>query len=141
MTTGRGRAKTSTEQFGDEFWRGFERNRFEMRTGLVKVFAFHHRLAPSLVERVVRFGYKRTINGERNRYTVGAQPGTASSRSPGCDRGGDFVGVKSRRLGDLARPLSNALILARRVKQDPFVRVALKEHHRLSKFVCPQWPC
>jgi uncharacterized oxidoreductase len=57
MTAGRGRAKISPDTLADEFWRGFQRDRFEMRIGLVKWFAFMHRVAPSLVERLVRPGH------------------------------------------------------------------------------------
>ena len=56
MTAGRGRAKISPDRLTAEFWRGFQRNRYEMRIGLVKVFALLHRLAPSIVERLVRAG-------------------------------------------------------------------------------------
>lgn len=56
MTAGRGRSKISAARLAEEFWRNFERDRFEMRIGLVKVFALMHRLAPALVEKRVRFG-------------------------------------------------------------------------------------
>lgn len=56
MTEGRGRAKISPDRLAEEFWRGFQRDRFEMRIGLVKLFAVLHRVAPSVVERLVRTG-------------------------------------------------------------------------------------
>lgn len=56
MTTGRRRAKISPDKLAEEFWQGFQRDRFEMRIGLVKLFAFLHRVAPSMVERLVRPG-------------------------------------------------------------------------------------
>ena len=56
MTAGRGRAKISADTLAEEFWNGFQRDRFEMRIGLVKLFAFLHRLAPSIVEKLVRPG-------------------------------------------------------------------------------------
>lgn len=56
MTAGRGRAKISPDRLAEEFWRGLRRDRYEMRIGLVKLFALAHRLTPSLVERLVRPG-------------------------------------------------------------------------------------
>jgi len=56
MTAGRGRAKISPDRLAEEFWRGFQRDRFEMRIGLVKLFALLHRLSPSVVEILVRTG-------------------------------------------------------------------------------------
>ena len=56
MTAGRGRAKISPERLAEEFWKGFSNDRFEMRIGLVKLFAQLHRIAPSLVERLIRPG-------------------------------------------------------------------------------------
>jgi len=56
MTAGRGRAKISPDKLAEEFWQGWRRDRFEMRIGLVKLFAFLHRIAPSVVERLIRAG-------------------------------------------------------------------------------------
>jgi uncharacterized oxidoreductase len=56
MTAGRGRAKISPERLAEEFWTGFGNDRYEMRIGLVKLFATLHRIAPSLVEQLVRAG-------------------------------------------------------------------------------------
>mgnify|MGYP001241433273 CR=1 FL=1 len=56
MTAGRGRAKISPDRLAEEFWLGWLRDRFEMRIGLVRLFGFLHRLAPSLLERLVRPG-------------------------------------------------------------------------------------
>jgi short-subunit dehydrogenase involved in D-alanine esterification of teichoic acids len=56
MTAGRGRAKISPDRLAEEFWGGFQRDRYEMRIGLVRLFALLHRLAPSVVERLVRPG-------------------------------------------------------------------------------------
>ncbi len=56
MTAGRGRAKISPDWLAEEFLRGFQRDRYEMRIGLVKVFVLLNRLAPSIVERLVRVG-------------------------------------------------------------------------------------
>jgi uncharacterized oxidoreductase len=56
MTAGRGRAKISPDRLAEEFLRGFQRDQLEMRIGLVKVFAVLHRLAPSVVERLIRSG-------------------------------------------------------------------------------------
>lgn len=49
MTAGRGRAQITPEQLADVFCRDFARDRFEMRIGLTKVFAFVHRTFPSFV--------------------------------------------------------------------------------------------
>ena len=56
MTAGRGRAKISPDQLADEFWQGFQHDRYEMRIGLTKYFALLHRLVPSVVEALVRQG-------------------------------------------------------------------------------------
>lgn len=56
MTAGRGRAKISPDRLSEEFWLGWLRDGFEMRIGLVKLFGFLHRLAPPIVERLVRAG-------------------------------------------------------------------------------------
>jgi uncharacterized oxidoreductase len=56
MTAGRGRAKISPDRLAQEFWAGWQRDSFEMRIGLVKVFALLHRLAPSTLEKLVRPG-------------------------------------------------------------------------------------
>ncbi len=56
MTAGRGRAKIPADKLAEEFWRDFHRDRFEMRIGLVKLFALLHRVAPSFVENRVRYG-------------------------------------------------------------------------------------
>lgn len=56
MTAGRGRAKLSPDRLAEEFWAGWQQDRFEMRIGLVKQFALLYRLAPSVVERLVRTG-------------------------------------------------------------------------------------
>jgi hypothetical protein len=40
----------------EEFWLGWLRDRFEVRIGLVKLFGVLHRLAPPVVERLVRAG-------------------------------------------------------------------------------------
>jgi uncharacterized oxidoreductase len=56
MTAGRGRVKISPDRLAEEFWRGFQRDRFEMRIGLVRLFAMLHRIAPSVVEKLVRPG-------------------------------------------------------------------------------------
>ncbi len=57
MTAGRGRAKISPDRLAEEFWLGWLRDRYEMRIGLVKVFALLHRLAPSVIEKLVRSGH------------------------------------------------------------------------------------
>ncbi len=56
MTAGRGRAKISPDRLAEEFWQHFQRDRFEMRIGLVKLLALLHRIAPSVVEKLVRPG-------------------------------------------------------------------------------------
>jgi short-subunit dehydrogenase involved in D-alanine esterification of teichoic acids len=56
MTAGRGRRKITPDRLADEFWRDFERDRYEMRIGLTKVFGFMHRIVPGLIEKLVRPG-------------------------------------------------------------------------------------
>jgi short-subunit dehydrogenase involved in D-alanine esterification of teichoic acids len=56
MTSGRGQGKISAEQLVEEFIKAFERNRFEVNIGKVKLLKIINRLIPSLAERIMKKG-------------------------------------------------------------------------------------
>jgi len=56
MTQGRGRGKITPEQLVQEFWRGFSRDRYEMRIGKTKLLFVLQRLIPVVAERIMRHG-------------------------------------------------------------------------------------
>ena len=56
MTTGRGKGKISAARLAEEFWQGFQADRYEMLIGKTKLLAAVHRIAPSIAEKVMRRG-------------------------------------------------------------------------------------
>ena len=53
MTQGRLKNKISPEQLADEFIRGFEKNRYEISIGKVKLLRVLHRISPSLADSII----------------------------------------------------------------------------------------
>ncbi len=56
MTAGRGSRKISPQQLVDEFMRAFERDRFEVSIGKVKLLRLISRLAPAVADRILKNG-------------------------------------------------------------------------------------
>ncbi|MBI5838756.1 MAG: SDR family NAD(P)-dependent oxidoreductase [Chloroflexi bacterium] len=56
MTRGRGGGKISPEALVEEFWNGFQNDRYEMAIGRTKLLVFIHRFLPKLADRVMRNG-------------------------------------------------------------------------------------
>lgn len=56
MTEGRGRGKISTSQLVNEFFRDFESDRYESYIGKAKLLRWLHRIAPGVVERMMKNG-------------------------------------------------------------------------------------
>lgn len=56
MTEGRGKGKISPDQLVDEFIRGFERDRYEIRIGKVKLLSLIQRISPTLADRILKNG-------------------------------------------------------------------------------------
>lgn len=56
MTAGRGGSKIKTEQFVDEFLRGFARNRREINVGKVGLLRLIQRISPALADRILQNG-------------------------------------------------------------------------------------
>jgi uncharacterized oxidoreductase len=56
MTAGRGKSKISAEKLAEEFWNGFEADRYQMLIGKTKLLSLVNRLAPSVAERIMRRG-------------------------------------------------------------------------------------
>jgi short-subunit dehydrogenase involved in D-alanine esterification of teichoic acids len=56
MTQGRGRGKISPEVLVDEFWNGFQNDKYEMAIGRTKLLVFIHRFLPKLADRIMRNG-------------------------------------------------------------------------------------
>ncbi|MEW9699843.1 SDR family oxidoreductase [Paenibacillus sp. SI8] len=54
LTQGRGKGKISPDQLTDEFINAFERNRYEIRIGKVKLLNLINRLAPAVADRIMR---------------------------------------------------------------------------------------
>lgn len=54
MTQGRGSGKISPDALVDEFLRAFQRNRFEVNIGKVKLLRIINRIAPALADRIMR---------------------------------------------------------------------------------------
>lgn len=54
MTKGRGRKKQSPDQLVDEFIQAFERNRYEVNIGKVKLLRLINRIAPAIADRILR---------------------------------------------------------------------------------------
>lgn len=53
MTQGRGTGKISPDQLVDEFIRGFERNKYEINIGKVKLLRMIQRIAPALADKII----------------------------------------------------------------------------------------
>lgn len=56
MTAGRGKGKISPEELVDEFIRAFEKDKFEVSIGKVKLLKLINRLSPWLAERIMKNG-------------------------------------------------------------------------------------
>ena len=56
MTQGRGSGKISGTQLAEEFWQGFNSDRYEMLIGKTKLLALLKRIAPSIAENIMRKG-------------------------------------------------------------------------------------
>jgi short-subunit dehydrogenase involved in D-alanine esterification of teichoic acids len=54
MTAGRGRGKISPAQLADEFWAGYQADRYEMLIGKVKLLAWMRRMSPAFTDRTMR---------------------------------------------------------------------------------------
>ncbi|MCB0698547.1 MAG: SDR family NAD(P)-dependent oxidoreductase [Chitinophagales bacterium] len=53
MTQGRGKGKITPDQLVDEFVRGFERDKYEINIGKVKILRLLQRIAPALADRII----------------------------------------------------------------------------------------
>jgi short-subunit dehydrogenase involved in D-alanine esterification of teichoic acids len=56
MTAQRFSSKLSPAKLADEFWRGYQSNRFEMYIGKTRMLKAINRIAPAVAERIVRAG-------------------------------------------------------------------------------------
>jgi short-subunit dehydrogenase involved in D-alanine esterification of teichoic acids len=56
MTQGRGRGKISPEALVEEFWNGFQNDKYEMAIGRTKLLVFINRFLPRLADRIMRNG-------------------------------------------------------------------------------------
>lgn len=56
MTAGRGKGKISTDQLVNEFVRGFERDRYEILIGKIKLLHLIQRISPSLADKLLKNG-------------------------------------------------------------------------------------
>jgi len=56
MTRGRGRGKISPEALVEEFWTGFQNDKYEMAIGRTKLLVFVNRFLPKLADRIMRNG-------------------------------------------------------------------------------------
>ncbi|MBI5354187.1 MAG: SDR family oxidoreductase [Chloroflexi bacterium] len=56
MTRGRGKGKISPETLVEEFWSGFQKDKYEMPIGRVKLLMFVQRVVPKLADRIMRNG-------------------------------------------------------------------------------------
>ena len=56
MTSGRGKGKISAAQLAEEFWRGFQSDKFEMLIGKTQWLSVIHRLFPSVADKIMRNG-------------------------------------------------------------------------------------
>lgn len=56
MTKGRGKSKISPKQLVDEFIAGFEKDKYEINIGKVKLLRFIHRVAPKLADKIMMKG-------------------------------------------------------------------------------------
>jgi short-subunit dehydrogenase involved in D-alanine esterification of teichoic acids len=56
MTAGRGKGKISPDQLVNEFVRGFERDRYEILIGKIKLLHLIQRISPSLADKLLKNG-------------------------------------------------------------------------------------
>ena len=56
MTQGRGKRKISPERLVEEFWSGFQNDKYEMAIGRTKLLVFINRFLPKLADRIMRNG-------------------------------------------------------------------------------------
>ena len=56
MTRGRGKGKISSETLVEEFWGGFQNDKYEMTIGRTKLLVFINRFLPKLADRIMRNG-------------------------------------------------------------------------------------
>lgn len=56
MTAGRGKGKITPEQLADEFIKAFQKDKFEVNIGKVKLLKFVNRLFPALAEKIMKKG-------------------------------------------------------------------------------------
>lgn len=56
MTKGRGRGKISPEILVEEFWNGFQNDKYEMAIGRTKLLILIQRFLPKLADRIMRNG-------------------------------------------------------------------------------------
>ncbi|MBI5962605.1 MAG: SDR family oxidoreductase [Chloroflexi bacterium] len=56
MTRGRGKGKISPETLVEEFWNGFQKDKYEMAIGRTKLLVFIHRFLPKLADSIMRNG-------------------------------------------------------------------------------------
>ena len=56
MTRGRGKGKISSEALVEEFWGGFQDDKYEMAIGRTKLLVFINRFLPKLADRIMRNG-------------------------------------------------------------------------------------
>jgi short-subunit dehydrogenase involved in D-alanine esterification of teichoic acids len=56
MTQGRGKGKISPEILVEEFWSGFQKDKYEMAIGRTKLLVFINRFLPRLANRIMRNG-------------------------------------------------------------------------------------
>lgn len=56
MTRGRGKGKISAEALVEEFWNGFQNDKYEMAIGRTKLLIFINRFLPKLADRIMRNG-------------------------------------------------------------------------------------
>ncbi|MBI5933576.1 MAG: SDR family NAD(P)-dependent oxidoreductase [Chloroflexi bacterium] len=56
MTQGRGKGKISPETLAQEFWSGFQNDKYEMAIGRTKLLVFIHHYLPELADRIMRSG-------------------------------------------------------------------------------------
>lgn len=56
MTVGRGKGKIDPSQLAEEFWHGFQTDRYEILVGKTKLLSYVNRLSPAIAERIMRHG-------------------------------------------------------------------------------------
>ncbi len=56
MTRGRGKGKISPEALVEEFWNGFQNDKYEMAIGRTKLLVFINRFLPKLADHIMRNG-------------------------------------------------------------------------------------